>query len=221
MANDEQTLFFLLLAFAAIIIAFRYAYERERSRALRLVAQTLGFSFEKSPSINMLEKFGDFHLFSLGHGRRIRNLMWGRRNRCDVTIFGYEYEQGQRNESRTIRQTVLLFESNGKQLPNFELRPEKLFHKIGQAFGYQDIDFEKHPVFSDLFILRGQDEPSIRRLFTPNIISFLEQHHAYGLCLEGQENKLLCYRQSKRSNPNGLKTFLELGESIQRMFSVA
>ena len=57
MVNDDQILFFLLLAFAAIIVVFRYAYEWDRSKDLRLLAQTLGFSFEKSPSINMLEKF--------------------------------------------------------------------------------------------------------------------------------------------------------------------
>jgi len=44
---------------------------------------------------------------------------------------------------------------NKLKLPFFELKPENTFHKIGQVFGYQDIDFEAFPNFSKGYLLRG------------------------------------------------------------------
>ncbi len=60
------------------------------------------------------------------------------------------------------------------RLPNFTLRPENLFHKIGQVFGYQDIDFDSHPEFSKRYLLKGENESEVRSTFSADTLAFYE-----------------------------------------------
>jgi hypothetical protein len=64
---------------------------------------------------------------------------------------------------------VISFQSSLLSLPEFELRSENMFHKIGKAFGCQDINFESHPEFSKRYLLRGADEEAVRTFFTPEM----------------------------------------------------
>jgi len=82
------------------------------------------------------------------------------------------------------------------RLPSFILRPENLFHKIGESFGYRDIDFDSHPVFSKQYLLRAADEQACRGLFTKGILDHYDQRA--GLSTEGDGDSLLFYRASKR-----------------------
>ena len=62
-------------------------------------------------------------------------------------MFACRYVTGGGKHTRVIRQTVIYFRSPQLHLPEFALRPENLFHKMGAAFGYQDIDFDSHRKF--------------------------------------------------------------------------
>jgi hypothetical protein len=50
-------------------------------------------------------------------------------------------------------------------LPVFVMKPEHLGHKIGAYFGWDDIDFDKNPEFSELYHLTCYDEACIRDNF--------------------------------------------------------
>ena len=89
--NMDAVDFIWFLVLVGIVLGIAYAYERKRSGELRSAAQALGLSFERSGSIDIEEKFGEFPLFWHGLRKRIRNRMWGRRRGIDVMIFRYEY----------------------------------------------------------------------------------------------------------------------------------
>ncbi len=110
---------------------------------------------------------------------------------------------------------MALFPASARRIPDFVLAPENLFHKIGQAFGYQDIDFESHPDFSKRYLLRGPDEAAIRAAFAPAALSYLEQH--VGWHVEVKDETAAVYRAGKRVKPEDLPTFLEDARAILRV----
>jgi len=207
-----------LLLFAGIAYAMGYIYEKKRSGTLQLAAQSLGLFFEQKGRINIEQHFGQFHLFSVGSGKKIKYRMYGTIDEVDVMVFRYEYTVLGAGDapSTTYKQTVASFRSNKMNLPGFELRPERLFHKIGGIFGYQDIDFDTHPKFSRYYLLRSSNEPKIRSIFSSKVLSFFEKHK--GLCVEAQGNTLLCYRREKKVKPHKIKLFFEEGYNILRLF---
>ena len=212
----EYYYWFLGLLLVGIFFIINYLREKKRSDALRLTAQSLGLNFEKKSNPDIVRRFSHLHLFSQGRAKKIMNRVYGKMNEIDTMVFGYRYRVGSGEDSKTRSQTVASFSTDKMKLPGFELRPEKLFHKIGGVFGYQDIDFDTHADFSKSYLLRGSDEAKIRNIFSPAILSFFEQHK--GLCVEAQGDTLLCYRQSKRVKPDEIWSFLEEGKKILRLF---
>ena len=113
-------------------------------------------------------------LFSQGRSKRISNLIHGDTDEVALGIFDYRYTTGSGKNSHTYRQTVVCFRSPTSNLPQFALKPQSFLHAVGKLFGYQDIDFQSHPKFSKAFILRGTSETAVRKLFTADLLSFLE-----------------------------------------------
>ena len=196
--------------------AAAYIYERKRTEALQAAARSLGLSFEKTSDIDIEQRFGSFNLFSEGRGKEIKNCISGKLDGADVMVFGYSYTTSSGKNSSTYRQTVICFRSGKITLPAFELRPEHLFHKIGGNFGYRDIDFSSYPDFSKSYLLRGNDEASIRKVFSPMVISYFERNK--GLSVEVKGDTLICYRQSKRVRPTEIKDFLYEGRAVFGLF---
>ena len=130
----------------------------------------------------------------------------------DVFVFDYRYTTGGGNNSHTWRQTVILFESDQMQLPKFALRPENVFHKIGQVFGYQDIDFHSHPEFSKRYLLRGESEGDIREIFSSEVRSFYETDGK--LSTEAAGKQLIHYRAGKRVDPEKLTDLIREGVKV-------
>jgi len=139
-------------------------------------------------------------------------------NEIDVSIFDYRYITGSGKNSHMWRQTVILFQSSQLQLPSFVLRPENVFHKIGSTFGYQDINFDSYPIFSKQYLLRGADEKAIRKIFKNKVLGYYDEHKS--LSTEGDGDKLLFYRHSKRVSPQNIKIFQKEGFEVLKLFKV-
>ena len=186
-----------------------YRREKARSDRLQAVAEQLGLQFHHRGDPTVLNTFGQLRLFSQGRGRKTRNMLSGRTRDVDFAIFGYRYTTGGGKHRQTHRQTVICIKSPQLALPEFEVRPENVFHKIGQAFGYRDLDIDSHPVFSSRYLLRGSDEAAIRRLFVPELIAFLESQDA--VSIEAANDLLIYYRAGKRIDPEKTQPFMEDG----------
>ena len=93
------------------------------------------------------------------------------------------------------------------------MRSENIFDKIGGALGFQDIDFESHPTFSSMFVLKGDNEPAIRDFFTPEILEFFETKK--GISVEANlGGSLMFYRPNTRRKPAELRDLLEQAYQI-------
>jgi hypothetical protein len=214
--NSPMLWIAVFVMIVVLVIAFALYMESERRKQLQSAADQIHFAFSPDADPALLQTLGLFHLFSLGYGGRIRNVMRGSVGDVAVTLFDYTYRTGGGKHNHTHSQTVALFESQRLQLPLFFVRPEHLFHKIAGSFGYQDIDFEANPAFSDTYLLQGPDEERIRALFDEQVLAFYTRHG--NLCTEGGGQRLVHYQQHRRTHPENIQEFLQEGLDVLALY---
>lgn len=194
------------------IIIWAILSSRRRTQELSQAAQELGFTFMGNawhgPTLDPQHK-----TCLLQHTRgRFANVMVGMASGLETIVFDYTYHAGK----STVTQTLACF-SQKAQLPPFMLKPEGLFDRIGDAFLHNDIDFDSNPVFSDRYALKSPDEQATRRLFTPNLLTSIEQipsdKHWH---IDANGANLFFYRPGATVRPSDLSTFLQETSSIAR-----
>jgi len=199
------------IVFVGILISVSiFLYQRkkakERMQAMQMVAGQLGWAFAPKAPLNMISGLDRFALFNQGHGKQIINFMYGQAGGIKAAVFDYIYVIGYGRNRQVHRQSVVYLEPPNLALPYFSLRPENFFLKIATAFGYQDIDFGQRPEFSRRYILRGQDETSIRRTFNDALLAFYETYT--GTCTDAGGNQLFVFRGNHRFQPNETQSFV-------------
>jgi len=214
LSGDFSWIYIIIFIIGALL--HLYLYEKKYTKKLELIADKLGFVFSKSGRELTESMHQNFELFSKSHRKILKNEMWGIDGNNNVSIFEYCYTLGNNESENTYKQTVLSIECSELNSPHFELRPKNTFHKIGQVFGYQDINFNSFPIFSKKYLLRGDDENKIQEFFTPEIIKFFESN--LDICVEAQGNILIFYKASKRCKPNEIKIFYHDGKTILSKF---
>lgn len=209
----------MFIAIAIAFISISIILERKRAAAIQQLADTLGFAYQENPLAYLPDSIWSFALFNKGRQRtrRIKNLIQGTQNGATVSIGDYQYTSGSGKNKHTYRQTVVFIESDQLHLPSFLLTPENLFHKVGNLFGYHDIDFDTYPEFSNRYLLRGSDEDSIRHQFHDGILSFYQRQQ--GIYTEGLGNLLLYYQQQRRLAPKDWHTLLSQAMEAYEQFS--
>ena len=175
---------------------------KARTEAMRLVATTMGFSFEeKIPA----EALGAFPLLEHGRGREGRNVLAGTLAGRPVTICDYRYVISSGKSSHEVIQTVVAFTEAQLGLADFELRPENVLHKLGAVFGYQDIDFDSNEEFSTQYLLRGRDEEAIRRVFNSRVLMLLSSQPDWSV--QASAGRLLVFHSAKVAEAASIPAF--------------
>jgi hypothetical protein len=219
--NDPFSFWFVGVAIVAVIVWIIVAQirARKRTQALQVTAQEIGFTFgdedwEDQSQAPQLETA----LFDRGHSRKFDNVMSGSYSGFRVSLFDYSFTTGGGKSSHTWTQTVAAF-TQELSLPDFALRPEGFFDRIGEALVHKDIHFDSHPDFSHRYHLRGSDPEKIRELFSPALLTFCE-----GLApedkwhIEGNGTALILYRSDATVNPVEVRAFLDETSSIASSF---
>jgi hypothetical protein len=209
---------FIIVIFGVIAAVAIYSWQKEKERTLVLqkAAVQLGWSFMPTAPLNMIPFLDRFALFNHGHGKQIKNFMYGEATGIKAAVFDYVYVTGSGKNRQTHTQTVVYLEPPYLTLPYFSLRPENFLLKIFTAFGYQDIDFGQRPVFSKQYILRGPDEPAIRRAFTDQLLGFYETYG--GTSTDGGGNQLFLFRVNYRLQPQEIQGYVGLALNLAGLF---
>lgn len=206
-------LFFAVFTSIALIVFFyNRKKERERTEAMRAVANFLQWNFVEVAPWNMIANLDCFTLFNQGHSKQIKNFMYGEANGVKAAMFDYIYVIGSGKNRTTHFQTVTYLEPANLRAPYFSLRPEGFFTKIMTAFGYQDIDFGQRPEFSKKYLLRGEDEMAIRQAFNDQLLSFFETYQ--GTSVDGGNNQLFVFHANYRCQPQEAQNQLALALNI-------
>ncbi|GJM34512.1 MAG: hypothetical protein DHS20C18_35130 [Saprospiraceae bacterium] len=192
-----------------------------RKEALERVAFNMGMKYLPKDEWGQYRLLKDFRLFRRGRHRRITNLLIKRDESLELTlnVFDYRFVIGGGNHHRRIKQTVFFIESKKLGLPDFLMKPEKLFHKLGEYLGMQDIDFEAFPDFSNQYLLQGDDEDYIRSVLgKPDFLRFFTTEKNWSL--EGSNYYLIFYRRKKILAPAEIQNFVEKGMKIFKILKV-
>jgi hypothetical protein len=205
-----------MIGLIAAIAIYSWQKEKDRTLALQKTASQLGWSFMATAPLNMISFLERFALFNQGHGKQIKNFMYGEANGIKAAVFDYLYVTGSGKNRQTHSQSVVYLEPTYLTLPYFSLRPENFLLKIFAALGYQDIDFGQRPVFSKQYILRGNDEPAIRRAFTDQLLNFYETYG--GTSTDGGGNQLFLYRGNHRFQPQEIQGYVGLALNLAGLF---
>lgn len=176
--------------------------EKKRTEAMQLAAQMMGFTFT---ALTDGADIGDFPLYRHGRSKKMRNAMEGTLGGRAAVIGDYSYYVQSGKSGHTVVQTVVLFKDAVAGMPDFSLSPESVFHRLAEVFGYQDIDFDTNEEFSKKYLLRGQDETAIRRLFTNDALTLLAGQP--GWSVEAVGGRVLVYRGYKAAEAAQLPAF--------------
>ena len=222
------------LILVGLLILRAQKLSEQRLKKLKDFAEQMGMEFSAKGDSTLLESLSAFDLFWEAD---ITNVLSGDSEQLgygedfEVRILEHIYSGGE----STISQTVICFCSPQLSLPDFSMRPEHFFHKIGSVLGYQDIDFESHPTaveFSKKYLLRGKDEQTIRALFTDKVLTFFAAHpdvgnghlpfwhwSQYEVCVEGSGDQLILYRAGIGIKPEDIPAFMKEGFEVFRLFT--
>ena len=154
-----------------------------------------------------------FELFRASNGK-IRNLCQKKSATYDfeVNLFDYKYTVSTGKTYHTFDQTVFFVNSKQLGLPEFRMKPEHMGHKIASFLGWEDIDFEKYPAFSDKYYLTGEHEEFIRHTFDDVVLKFFST--TSGWTIEAANYYLILYSKSSLVPDNILTDFFRLGMGI-------
>ena len=168
-----------------------------RNTDIEELAPQLRMDYAAKDDWGLIHLLTDFRLFRRGYGKRITNVLSMKDSMLDfhLRIFDYKFVVGAGNSTRRISQTVFFVDSKKLGLPHFSMQPEIFFHKIGQHFGLQDLDFEGYPAFSDQYLLRGEDESLIRSTMSKDMLQFFTLEKYWSL--EGMNYYFIFYKWNK------------------------
>lgn len=194
-----------VLAIVGVLWARRSV--KRRQAELAAVAESLSLMFYPDGDPAIQSGFSDFSLLQRGRDKRTGNLIRGETQNVDVNVFDYRYVTGSGKHRTTHEATAVTFQSSLLSLPQFELGPEGILHKVASAFGYQDIDFAGYPDFNKRYLLRGANDKAIRKLFTVDVVEHFEgQPHRRRV--EGHRDRLMIFADAL-VKPAKIPDFLE------------
>lgn len=179
----------LAIVAVAVIAGFSYWYEKKRREAFRGLAQRLELRFRSHKDRRGIPR--EYHLLDAlrqGDNRYAFNVLEGDYRGHPVKVFDYHYETYS-TDSKGNRQThhhhfsyFILSQSN--HFPELRIYPENWLSKIGQAVGYDDIDFESIE-FSKAFTVRSKDKKFAYDICHTGMMEYLLDHRDLKIEIEG------------------------------------
>lgn len=209
---------YLVLAIIGVglVISFTICYviwaDRKRTEGLQYVATELGLEFFPDGSKQLQAELGRFNLFKRGRGKKLAKLIQGASDDVSISIFDYRFTTGSGKQSRTYNQSVAALSSQKLTIPDFTMRPEGLLDRLGGMIGFANIDFDTHPKFSSLYVLKGSSEEKVRQFFKPELLSYFEQRKVVNV--EAAFGMIIIFAPGRNIAPSDIKEFLSLAYEV-------
>jgi len=195
-----------------IIFLVRRANAKKRTETLSGVAAELNLEFSPVGEESLKVQLGQFPLLNKGRKGQLTNVCVGGTDEVELRIFDYRYITGYGKNRRVHRQTVVAMQSALLNLPEFRMRPERMFDRVGQMLGLQDIDFEEHLAFSQQFVLQSDMAEQTREFFDSVLLDFFAARS--GWSFETRSGSFIVYRPKKLVEPAEFKSVFEDGFGV-------
>ncbi|MFC2176201.1 SulP family inorganic anion transporter, partial [Bacteroidota bacterium] len=122
--------------------------------------------------------FNRFRFFRSKNIDKSYNQLYSEFSGFEIHIQDIDFHEGEFQTRVNYHATVAIVELNNI-IPQFTLEKENLFDQIAALSGYDDIDFKNFKHFSNKFKLKGKNETDVRKAFTHDLLSFLEENLNY------------------------------------------
>jgi hypothetical protein len=168
------------IAFFVFLYVIDYLGARKRREAMATLAAKLGLCFDPNNNRDIAERYSFLDKlrveskFLSGErttNRYAFNILSGSYQRHDVTIFDYHYITGSGKSAQDHYISFFILHLPAS-FPELVIGPEDIFSKIGQALGYDDIDFESYE-FSRKFCVRSRDKKFAYDVCNARMIEYL------------------------------------------------
>lgn len=214
-------LFLGMIAFFIFLFsraAKRRSYDAARGNEMTAIASQISFTFTPQAELSAIPFFANFELFE-GYPLKFENLMQGSIGGHTTAVFDLAYRNVGGHGgggTTTSRQTMYVIESKLLNLPEFYLRPEGMMERVLNSVERVNIDFAERPGFSAKFMLYGNDENAIRRLFTTPKLDFFEKNS--NVCVFGRGNYLFLYQSRTPAPPAQIQQNVMFLHSLHDLF---
>ena len=188
-----------------------------RENSLRELARRAGFQFSAADDYGLHHYLEDFRLANRGRRREISNILRRQTDLLEHDAFLFDYSYQDYGSKHATRQTVFFVQSRHMTLPGLRLQPETLAHKLGELFGYDDIDFVRFPKFSKQYRLTGDDEEYIRHHFTDDVLNYFTLNK--GWSVEGIGYYLVVYKRGMLLPSEEALHLFHRGMTVCQLFS--
>lgn len=164
-----------------------------REKSLRNLAAQRSYEFSPTDTFGIRQQTRDFRLTTKGRATTIKNVLRAQDDMLENTAYVFDLSYDKSTDRDGVHQTVLYLQSPQLVLPELIMQPETVVHKLGELFGFGDIDFVRFPKFSSQYRLTGDDEVFIRHHFTDTVLNYFTLNK--GWTLEGLGYYLLLYKK--------------------------
>ncbi len=206
----------LVLVFGGVIALTKLA-ERRRRALLADFAPSIGMDFSPDDDVAIAARLARLPLFDRGRSRRTFNVMRGTSHGRQLVVFDYHYKTGSGKHVHHHVQTVAFLRFDGVDLPRFWMRPQGVLDKLASLVGMHDVDFTDDETFSRRWFLKTDDEPAVRRLFTPRVRGQFPAEPR--LQVEAAGPDLIVYRGGKKAGPDEIRALLEDAFRLAELFT--
>lgn len=169
----------IFIVFFIIIIVggyFSYLSAKKRREAMFALASRLGLQFNPGHDKSIASGYNFLDKLRSGSNRYAFNVLSGRFREHDIMAFDFHYETHSTNskgQTETQHHYFSFFILNMPMIfPELKIGREGFFSKIGQALGYDDIDFESHE-FSRKFCVRSKNKKFAYDFCNAQMIEYL------------------------------------------------
>ena len=200
--------FVLVIIFVAIFIVCAIIADKKEQKRKKTIARycsraNLGYEH----TIDYLPGCRSFTITSRGVSQGYYAIMSGKKLGIEFKIMDFYYNVGGKNGGHNC--SLCIFTKKGLDLPHFYAREENsIFDGIGEFFGGQDIDFDDDPDFSSSYVLQGNNERAIRRLFNRKIRNAFTRAAEYSYEYEGLGDHFLVVDSNGFKDVAARKIFL-------------
>ncbi|MBT8218920.1 MAG: hypothetical protein KJP00_03810 [Bacteroidia bacterium] len=193
-------------------------FKNKRGEQIKALAFPLGMKYSEKDEFGLIKLMGDFQLFKTGYSKKIKNILRKKDDwlQSDIAIFDYQYTVSTGKSSVTYKQTVFFINSKDLALPQFLLKPEHFFHRIGKFLNLtQDIEFETYPEFSKKYLVQGEVPSMVKDMVPEELATFFSVEKKWSL--EGIHYYLIFYALHKQLPPETIEEFYKKGLKIVKL----
>ena len=207
--------FFIVVVIAVVFVAIVYGYLASEKRRKELCAWAIsrGLTFSSTKDRGMANRFTEFKCLHQGHSRYAYNIMRGNWRGQGVLLFDYHYATGS-GKNRSDHHFSAAIATAPYLLQPLMIRPEGLFDKITEFFGWDDIDFESAE-FSRKFYVTSPDRKWAYDVIHQRMMDYLLASERYTVQFDFHS---IIATRSKQFSPREFEAAAEFTHGIlQRM----